>query len=175
MGPASCSGHWCCWATVHRPFLQSPSISRWNPLWPDTHPRWRLVNIQLLLLQLRFQSTDWLAGRCHPPRCSRTTLFIVPRIVLEWMGAPESARLLSWDPNTWIWSLTRLQTIDAARQLQHDACLMTSNLNVLVQYVLCLQGTATKLLDLTMGRQFTSAALASAAPVPGVGCAAIHI
>ena len=45
---------------------------------------------------------------------------------LEWVGAPESASLLDRDPST---------TIDAAQQLQHDACLMTSNLNVLSQYV----------------------------------------
>ena len=32
-----------------------------------------------------------------------------------------------------------------------DACLMTSNLNVLDQYVLCLQGTASKLLELIVG------------------------
>ena len=111
---------------------------------------------------IAFQGTDRLAGRCHPPRCSRTALFIVPRIVrqaryryyvlapfsvggsavtgpllwmagaavptgapdtgtqdfgnhygqfglplhhprfLELMGAPESVRLLSRDPNTWI-------------------------------------------------------------------------
>ena len=95
---------------------------------------------------------------------------------LEWVGAPESARLLSRDPNTWIRSLSRLQTIYAAQQLQHDACLMTSNLNVLDQYVLCLQGTATKLLELTVGRHdFPSAALASSAPVPWVGRAAIHM
>ena len=44
------------------------------------------------------------------------------------------------------------QTIDAARQLQHDACLLTSNLNILDQYVLCLQGTASKILELVVGR-----------------------
>ena len=30
---------------------------------------------------IAFQATDQLAGRCYPPRCSRTALFIVPRIV----------------------------------------------------------------------------------------------
>ena len=29
--------------------------------------------------------------------------------------------------------------IDAARQLHRDVCLMTTNLNILDQYVLCLQ------------------------------------
>ena len=69
-----------------------------------------------------------------------------------------------------------LQTIDAARQLQHDACLMTSNMNVLDQYVLGLQGTASKLLVLAVGRHdFTSTALESAAPVPRVSRASVHM
>ena len=88
---------------------------------------------------------------------------------LEWVGAPESARLLDRDPDAWIWLLSRVQTIDATRQLHRDACLMTSNLNVLDQYVLCLQRTLTKL------HEFPSAAVASAAPVPRVGRASIHM
>ena len=36
--------------------------------------------------------------------------------------------------------------VDAVRQLQHDTCLMTSNLNVVDQYTLSLQGTASELL-----------------------------
>ena len=46
---------------------------------------------------------------------------------------------------------------------------MTSNLNILDQYVLCLQGTATKLLELTLHRRdFPSAAVVVAAPLPRV-------
>ena len=51
-------------------------------------------------------------------------------------GAAECAHLLGRDPSEWIRSLSRWQTIDAARQLQRDACLMTSNHNVLDQYAL---------------------------------------
>ena len=70
--------------------------------------------------------------------------------------------------------VSRVQTIDVARQLHRDACLMTSNLTILDQYsVLCLQGTAMKLLELTLGRHdFPSAAVAS---VPRVGRASIHM
>ena len=52
---------------------------------------------------------------------------------LEWVGAPESARLLDQDPGAWIRSLSRPQSIDAARQLHRDVCFMTSNLNILDQ------------------------------------------
>ena len=64
-----------------------------------------------------------------------------PRL-LGWVGAPESACLLSQAPSEWIRSMTRVQTLDAARQLQRDACLMTSNLSVLDQYAICLHGMA---------------------------------
>ena len=36
--------------------------------------------------------------------------------------------------------------MDAAIQLHLDVCLMTTNLDVLDQYALCLQGTASKIL-----------------------------
>ena len=60
---------------------------------------------------------------------------------LEWVGAVESARLLGCAPSEWIRSLTRLQTLNAVRQLQRDAYLMTSNLSVQNQYALSLHGT----------------------------------
>ena len=101
------------------------------------------------------QSSGELGLPAHHPR------------FLQWVGAPESACLLDGSRGAWIRSLSREQSIDAARQLHRDVCLMTSNLNILDQYVLCLQGTATKLLELTLGKQdFPSAAVASAASLP---------
>ena len=55
---------------------------------------------------------------------------------LEWIGAPKSARLLDKGPSAWLHSLSGEQAIDAARQLHRDVCLMTTNLNILDQYVL---------------------------------------
>ena len=53
---------------------------------------------------------------------------------------------------------------------------MTSNLNVLDQYVLYLQGTATTILELSLGvRDFPSATVAAGALVPRVRRAAIHM
>ena len=64
---------------------------------------------------------------------------------LEWIGEPES----------------RDQAMDAALQLHRDVCLMTTNLDVLDQYVLCLQSTATKILELCLEpRGFLSAEVA---------------
>ena len=56
-------------------------------------------------------------------------------------------------------------SIDAARQLHRDVCMMTSNLNILDQYVLCLLGQ----------HDFPSAVVASAAPIPRVQCASVQM
>ena len=79
-------------------------------------------------------------------------------------------------PSEWIRSLTRLQTLDAARQLQRDACLMTSNLSVLDQYALRLHGKASDMLELLVSRHnFPSVAMDAAAPVPHVRRASTHM
>ena len=51
-------------------------------------------------------------------------------------GAPESARLLDMSAGAWLRSLSHAQSIDASRQLHRDVCRMTSNLNILDQYVM---------------------------------------
>ena len=79
-------------------------------------------------------------------------------------------------PGAWTRSLSHAQSVDAVRQLHRDVCLMTSNLNILDQYVLCLQGMATKLLELTCGRpDFPSAAVDAAVPLPQVPRASTHM
>ena len=59
---------------------------------------------------------------------------------LEWVEAPESAPLLDRGPSAWIRSVSCAQSIDAERQLHRDVCRMTSNLNILDQYVLVSTG-----------------------------------
>ena len=52
---------------------------------------------------------------------------------------------------------------------------MTTNLNILDQYVLCLQGKASKILELTLGsRDFPYAAVAAGAMAPRVRRASVH-
>ena len=53
--------------------------------------------------------------------------------------------------------------------MRHASYIVTSNVNILDQYVLCLQGTAAKIIELALDKnEFLSAAVASAAPVPRV-------
>ena len=95
---------------------------------------------------------------------------------LEWVGAPESTCLLSRAPSEWIRSMTRVQSLDAARQLQREACLITSNLSVLDQYALCLHGMASEMLELVVGcHDFPAAVMDTAGPVPRVHRASIHM
>ena len=87
---------------------------------------------------------------------------------LEWIGVPESANLLEMGLGMWLHSLSRYQAMDAALQLHRDVCPMTTNLDVLDQYVLCLQGTASKILELGLEpRGFPSAEVAAGAMGPG--------
>ena len=82
---------------------------------------------------------------------------------------PESASLLEIGPGMWLHSLSRDQAMDAAIQLHRDVCLMTTNLDVLDQYVPCLQGTASNILELGLGpRGFPLEELAAAAMGPRV-------
>ena len=53
---------------------------------------------------------------------------------------------------------------------------MTTNLNILDQYVLCLQGTASNTLELTLGsRDFPSVDVATSAMAPRVRWASVYM
>ena len=53
-----------------------------------------------------------------------------PRL-LEFVGAHESARLLSRSPEYWLHHMGQDRTMSAALQLQHDTGLILSNMQVL--------------------------------------------
>ena len=66
--------------------------------------------------------------------------------------------------------------MDAAIQLHRDVCLVTTNLDVLDQYALSLQGTASKILELGLDpRGFPSAEVAAGALGPRVRRASVQI
>ena len=66
-----------------------------------------------------------------------------PRL-LEYVGAPESAQLLSRSPEYWLHHLGYEKTLAAALQLQHDAGLILSNVQVLQQFVTSLNRTSSE-------------------------------
>ena len=75
-----------------------------------------------------------------------------PRL-LEYVGAPESAHLLSRSPEYWLHHLGREKTLSAALQLQHDAGLILSNVQVLQQLVTALNRTSSEVMRVVHGRQ----------------------
>ena len=79
------------------------------------------------------------------------------------------------EPGRWLHSLSRDQAMDAAIQLHRDVCLMATNLDVLDQYALSLQGTASKILELGLdSRGFPSAEVAAGALGPRVRRASVR-
>ena len=75
-----------------------------------------------------------------------------PRL-LEYVGAPESARLTSRSPEYWVHHMGRDKALSAALQLQHDAGLILSNVQVLQQLVTALNRTSSDVLRAVHGRQ----------------------
>ena len=73
--------------------------------------------------------------------------------LLEYVGAPESARLLSRSPEYWLHHLGHEKTLAAALQLQHDAGLILSNVQVLQQFVTSLNRTSSEVMRVAFGRE----------------------
>ena len=86
---------------------------------------------------------------------------------LEYVRAPESARLLSLSPGYWLHHMDREQAVSAALQLQHDAGLMMSNLQVLGQFATLLNRMSSEVMQLAFGQeQYPSEAIQSMVQSP---------
>ena len=67
---------------------------------------------------------------------------------LEFIGAPESARLLNHSPSFWVDRLGQESAIVAAVNLQRDAGFMMSNLQILAQFVMSLHRMSSEMLSI---------------------------
>ena len=95
---------------------------------------------------------------------------------LEWIGVPHSASLLEMGAGRWVDNLSRDQSIVVAVHLQRDIGLMQTNLDVLDQYTLSLQGMASKLIELCLGaRDFPAEEVAAGALGPRVRRASVQM
>ena len=127
-----------------------------------TVPRWRLAregpfpnershaSLRVLGKGCAFRHTTYKIEDHARPEGGLGVPLNHPRF-LEWLGAPDSAWLLEMSPGHWCDTLSRDQAMTAAMQLHRDACLMQTNLDILDQYALALHGTASKLLQKTIG------------------------
>ena len=86
---------------------------------------------------------------------------------LEFIGAPESARLLFHSPAFWVQNMDTEEAVAAAVNLQCDAGLMSSNLQILCQFMTSLQRMSSEVLSLALGQVvLPSPAVAALSPAP---------
>ena len=69
---------------------------------------------------------------------------------LEFIGAPDSARLLNHSPSFWVNRLGQECAMVAAINLQRDAGLMMTNLQILAQFVTSLNRMSSEMLNIGM-------------------------
>ena len=74
-----------------------------------------------------------------------------PRM-MEYMGAPESARLLGRTPEYWLEHMGRERTVEVALRLHHDASLIMTNVQVMAQFITSLNRTASEVMRWFMRR-----------------------
>ena len=67
---------------------------------------------------------------------------------LEFIGAPESARLLNQSPSFWVDQLGQDSAMAAAMNLQRDAGFMMTNLQILGQFVMSLHRMSAEMLSI---------------------------
>ena len=75
-----------------------------------------------------------------------------PRM-MEYMGAPESARLLGRMPEYWLEHMGRERTIQAALRLHHDASLIMTNIQIMSQLVTSFSRTASEVMRTVYDRE----------------------
>ena len=66
--------------------------------------------------------------------------------MMEYTGAPESARLLGRTPEYWLEHMGRERTVAAALRLHHDARFIMTNVQVMAQFVTSLNRTASEVM-----------------------------
>ena len=75
-----------------------------------------------------------------------------PRM-MEYMGAPESARLLCRSPKYWLEHMGRDRAVAAALRLHNDASLIMTNVQVMAQFVTSLNRTASEVMRMVYDKE----------------------
>ena len=184
-------------ADVGHPVLPSPSVESlfiqdmlWAPVAPQPPvmddccaslvPRWRLAREGPFLAErspeyihsfgagCAFRNTTCRDSDYAAPSGDYGLPMHHPRFI-EWIGVPQSAGLLEISGGRWLDNLSQDQVITAAVHLQRDVGLMQTNSDVLDQYTLSLQGTASKMIEQCLGsRDFPAEEVAVGALGPRV-------
>ena len=75
-----------------------------------------------------------------------------PRM-MEYMGDPESARILGRSPEYWLEHMGRDRAVAAALRLHHDASLIMTNVQVMSQFMTSLNRTASEVMRTVYARE----------------------
>ena len=75
-----------------------------------------------------------------------------PRVI-EYMGAPESARLMGRTPEYWLQHMGRERTIQAALRLHHDASLIMTNIQIMSQLATSFSRAASEVMRMIHDRE----------------------
>ena len=98
-----------------------------------------------------------------------------PRL-LEFVGAPESARLLDCSPTFWVDQQGKEQAMAAAINIQREAGIMLSNLQILSQFARALHRMSFSMMALGIGQSlFTRAEVDDLSPAPRAARAASYM
>ena len=90
--------------------------------------------------------------------------------MMEYMGAPESARLLGRSPEYWLEHMGRDRAVAAALRLHHDASLIMTNVQVMAQFVTSLNRTASEVMHMVYDKvPFPTDAVQFVTPSPSCG------
>ena len=95
---------------------------------------------------------------------------------LELVGAPESARLLDCPPTFWVDQLGKEQAMAAAINLQRDAGVMLSNLQILSQFAMVMNRMSFSMMALGLGQSlFPRVEVDDLSPAPRAARAASYM
>ena len=95
---------------------------------------------------------------------------------LELVGAPESARLLDCSPSFWVEQLGKEQAMAAPVNLQRDAGVMLSNLQILSQFAMTMNRMSFSTMALGLGQSlFPKVEVNDLAPAPQAARAASYM
>ena len=124
-------------------------IAREGPFDPDTTPMDTedspLINASMP--GCPFRMTSYTGPAMADSDTSYGLQLHHPRF-LEFIGAPESARLLNQSPSFWVDQLGQASAMAAAMNLQRDAGFMMTNLQILEQFVMSLHRMSAEMLSI---------------------------
>ena len=124
-------------------------IAREGPFDPDTTPMDTedspLINASMPGCPFRMTS---YSGPAMADADTRYGLQLHHPRFLEFIGAPESARLLNQSPSFWVDRLGQDSAMAAAMNLQRDAGFMMTNLQILEQFVMSLHRMSAEMLSI---------------------------